>query len=57
MNSEQNARGCDFVLGTSLKVENAVLCFANDRICVVSTLGRGRKLREANLPYSFLGIA
>jgi len=37
-----------FVLGTSLKVENAVLCFANDRICVVSTPGRGHKVREAN---------
>jgi len=56
MNSERNAGGRDVVLGTSLKVENAVLCFANDRICVVSTPGRGHKVREANLLYSFLGI-
>ena len=64
MNSEQNAGGRDFVLGTSLKVENAVLCFANDQICVVSTPGRGHKVRRRKacgralqaLLYSFLGI-
>jgi hypothetical protein len=48
MNSEQNSGGRDFVLGASLKVEYAVLCFANDRICGVSTPGRGHKVGEAN---------